>query len=212
MIRFPASATLDAAVHYGALDPSSITFNWILDDGPAVATFGNGTNEDTTVSVPLPGRYTFELIAIPEAGPSRSGRVTVTFLDTYAAWAAREFEDADAPAAGQLADADADGLANMIEFVLDLDPGEVGDGSALAPFLSPEGFLTMVYFRRYLPEWIKVIPEASSDLISWDSGPAAVLETVLSVTDEGEWIQASDLFPYNAEEPRFMRVRVDWLE
>ncbi len=212
VVSFPASATLDAAVHYGALDPSSITFNWILDDGPAVATFGNGTNEDTTVSVPLPGRYTFELIAIPEAGPSRSGRVTVTFLDTYAAWAAREFEDADAPAAGQLADADADGLANMIEFVLDLDPGEVGDGSSLAPFLSPEGFLTMVYFRRYLPEGIKVIPEASSDLISWEAGPAAVLETVLSVTDEGEWIQASDLFPYNAEEPRFMRVRVDWLE
>ncbi len=212
VISFPASATLNASVYYGQLDRGTVTLNWILDNGPAVATFGNEANEDTTVSVPKAGRYTFELIATPEAGPPRSDTVTVTFLDTYPAWAARQFGDAAAARAGKLSDGDGDGLANIIEFALGLDPSRIDDGALLEPSPGPGGVLSMVYFRRYLPERIKVIPEASSGLVSWESGPGAVSETVISANDEGEWIRASDLFPYDGVTPRFMRLRVEGFE
>ena len=212
VVSFPASATLDASVLYGPLDPSTVTLTWILDDGPALATFGNSANEDTTITVPQAGRYTFELIASPEVGPSRSSRVTVTFLDTYPAWVARQFDQPGGPSAERLSDEDRDGLVNILEFALALDPLDPDPGSLLAPFLSEDGFLSMVYFRRFLPEGAKVIPEVSTNLLSWDSGPGAVSETVMSVTDEGEWIEARDLFAHDGVTPRFMRLRVDGFE
>ena len=84
------------------------------------------------------------------------------------------------------------------------------DADALVtPFRSPGGELSLVYFRSYLSEDYQVVPEVSSDLVSWQSGPALVSEIVLTATDQGEWIQASDLFAYDGVTPRFIRLRVD---
>ena len=54
-----------------------------------------------------------------------------------------------------------------------------------------------------------MIPEVSSDLVSWQSGSAFVSEAVLTATDQGEWIQADDRFIYDGVTPRFIRLRVD---
>ncbi len=208
-IALPAGATLNATVHYGPLDRAAVTLNWILENGPAVATFGNGSNEDTTVTVPVAGRYTFVLVATPDAGPVQTGEVTVIFRDSYQAWAVRQFGDPDTAGANRVADEDGDGVPNLVEFALGMDPYLADADALVAPFRSPGGELSLVYFRPYLAKDYQVIPEVSSDLVSWQSGPALVSETVMSAMDQGEWIQADDLFAYDGITPRFIRLRVD---
>ncbi|MCH2062689.1 MAG: Ig-like domain-containing protein [Roseibacillus sp.] len=208
-IVLPAGSTLNATVHYGPLDPATVTLDWILENGPGVATFGNGNNEDTTVTVPVAGRYTFALIATPEDGPIQTGEVTVIFRDSYEAWALRQFGDPDVAAAQRLADEDGDDLPNLVEFALGLDPYLADAEALITPFRSSRGELSQVYFRPYLSEDYRVIPEVSSDLVSWQSGSAFVSEAVLTATDQGEWIQADDRFIYDGVTPRFIRLRVD---
>ena len=208
----PVGATRDATVHYGALDPASIELNWIQVSGPGGVNFGNGTNEDTTVTVPMAGSYTFALVATPEDEPPRSGEVTVIFRDSYEAWVLRRFDAPEQSASERLADPDGDGLANLVEFALGLDPGFPDADTLLSPFLSEDGALSMVYLRPYLSDDYRIVPEVSSDLVVWESGRAFVSESVLNSTAEGEWVQAEDLFPVDGVTPRFIRLRVSGQE
>ena len=212
IVTLPAGATLDATVHYGPLDPGTVSLIWSLDNGPAVANFGNETNEDTTVTVPSAGRYTFELIATPQIGPLRSGKVTVVFQDSYPAWAARHFADPSAPEAQKLADGDLDGYSNLIEFAIGFDPSLPNSGVMLDPVMSETGHLSMTYFRRYLSDAAVVTPEVSSDLATWQVGPVNLIETVVSSNGEGEFIRVEDRFDYDGVTPRFLRLRVDCSE
>jgi hypothetical protein len=210
VVELPASATLNATVHYGTLDPATVALNWSLENGPATAQFGNASNEDTTVGVPIPGRYTFELSATPQAGLMQSDLVTVIFLDTYANWSTIHFGSPLAPGAGKLDDLDLDGFANLIEFVLGFDPAVADSGSLLQPTLDAGGFLTMTYFRRYVdPSVISVTAEVAGDLVTWRSGPANVSETVIGSAADGEFIRVTDLTPMASATERFLRLRVD---
>ena len=207
-VVLPVGATLDATVHYGDLNPADVELGWIQVSGPGAVDFGNGTNEDTTVTVPMAGRYTFAFVATPEAGPPRSGEVTVVFRDSYEAWVLRRFDDPDQSEAERLADVDGDGMSNLVEFALGLDPG-FPDAEALgSPFISGDGALSMVYLRPYLSDDYRIVPEVSSDLVVWESGRALVSESVLSSTEDGEWVRAEDLFPADGVTPRFIRLRV----
>ena len=160
------------------------------------------------MTVPMAGRYTFALVATPDAGPPRSGEVTVVFRDSYEAWVLRRFDDPDQSEAERLADVDGDGMSNLVEFALGLDPG-FPDAEALgSPFISGDGALSMVYLRPYLSDDYRIVPEVSSDLLVWESGRALVSESVLSSTEDGEWVRAEDLFPADGVTPRFIRLRV----
>ncbi len=208
VVSLPAAATLNATVHYGSLDPQSVTLAWSLENGPAVAVFGSGANEDTTVSVATAGRYTFELIATPQVGPVMRGQVTVTFRDTFANWATTHFGSPLALAADKLADGDRDGYVNLIEFVLGLDPNLPDPAGLLKPTVE-EGVLALTYFRPYFDHGaIRVIPEVSSDLLLWQDGPGIVSETVLASMADGEFVRAVDLSPLSNFVSRFLRLRV----
>jgi hypothetical protein len=208
-LTFPTGATLNATVHYGSLDPATVTLAWSLENGPGVATFGSPTNEDTTVTVPIAGRYTFELIATPQVGPVVTGQVSITFRDSYERWAAWHFGLPPGPESNELADGDRDGFANLVEFVLGFDPAVGDSGSLLQPVVGAGGALSLTYFRRYLAEGITVTPEVSSDLLFWQAGPASISETILGSTVDGEFILVEDLFGQDGMTPRFLRLRVD---
>jgi hypothetical protein len=212
VLTLPANATLNATVHYGALDPASVTLAWSLENGPGVAQFGNAMNEDTTISVPLSGRYTFELIATPQVGPVMTGQVTVTFVDSYENWAIRHFGSPLAVEAQRFADDDRDGYANLLEFALGFDPAVVESGALLETTVEPGGILTLSYFRSYLPEGVTITPEVSSDLLTWQIGPGVLKETLLGSTVDGEFVQVEDLFVPDGRTPRFLRLRVESTE
>lgn len=212
VLTLPANATLNATVHYGALDPASVTLAWSLENGPGVAQFGNAMNEDTTISVPLSGRYTFELIATPQVGPVMTGQVTVTFVDSYENWAIRHFGSPLEVEAQRLADDDRDGYANLLEFALGFDPSVVESRALLETTVEPGGILTLSYFRSYLPEGVTITPEVSSDLLTWQIGPGVLKETVLGSTVDGEFVQVEDLFVPDGRTPRFLRLRVESTE
>ena len=132
-----------------------------------------------------------------------------SFRDSYGAWAERLFGDAGQLAAQSEADPDADGLSNLAEFGLGLDPGVWDRGALESPFLTPTGELALVYFRPYLSAATRVVPEVSSDLLFWEAGPESVSESVIWTDAEGEWVQAEDLYPYDGVTPRFIRLRVE---
>lgn len=209
VLTLPVGATLNATVHYGSLDPATVSLAWSLENGPGVATFGSPSNEDTTVTVPLAGRYTFELIATPQVGPVVTGQVSITFRDSYERWAAMHFGLPLGPESNELADGDRDGFANLIEFALGFDPAIADSGSLLQPVVGAGGSLSLTYFRRYLAEGITVTPEVSSDLLSWQTGPDSISETVLGSTVDGEFILVEDLFVQDGMTPRFLRLRVE---
>ena len=208
-VILPAGATLDATVSYGPLSRDAVELRWSQLEGPAPVTFGNSDNEDTVVSASVAGRYTFVLEATSPDGAIQRGTVSIIFRDSYGAWAGRLFGGAGELTVQSNADPDGDGLSNLAEFGLGLNPMVRDSDTLEAPFLVPGGVLTMVYFRPYLSEAIRVVPEVSTDLLFWEAGPEVVSESVIWSTAEGEWIQAQDLFSFDGVTPRFMRLRVE---
>ena len=208
-VILPAGATLDATVSYGPLSRDAVELRWSQLEGPAPVTFGNSDNEDTVVSASVAGRYTFVLEATSPDGAIQRGTVSIIFRDSYGAWAGRLFGGAGELTVQSNADPDGDGLSNLAEFGLGLNPMVRDSDTLEAPFLVPGGVLTMVYFRPYLSEAIRVVPEVSTDLLFWEAGPEVVSESVIWSTPEGEWIQAQDLFSFDGVTPRFMRLRVE---
>ncbi len=78
--------------------------------------------------------------------------------------------------------------------------------------VSEYGSVGTVSLRPYLSDDYRIVPEVSSDLVVWESGRAFVSESVLNSTEEGEWVQAEDLFPVDGVTPRFIRLRVSGQE
>jgi hypothetical protein len=106
-----------------------------------------------------------------------------------------------------LADPDGDGIGNLLEYALGLDP--LTAGLAGLPVLGQtNGCLALTYTTVNRATDITYRPEVSADLITWTNGAAYVTETVLASNTLTQTIQAHDLFPSAAAVCRFMRLRV----
>lgn len=107
---------------------------------------------------------------------------------------------------GDAADADGDGLPNLLEFALNLSPVSPDSGAGvLAPYLQSDGGverLTLTVSRR-LGTDVDLVLEASSDLVTWETigGPIASSASGTTVT-------FSDNTALDAAAPRFIRLRV----
>jgi endo-1,4-beta-xylanase len=87
----------------------------------------------------------------------------------FAAWQALHFteEERAGPAAGAEGDPDGDGLANLAEYALGLDPRR-GDGSGVGPRLErDESGGLVIEFRRRVDAAVMVALETSEDLKNW---------------------------------------------
>lgn len=92
-------------------------------------------------------------------------------LSAWEQWRRAHFSapELDNPAlSGATADADADGLANALEFALDLDPRTPGTTGAPALTVDANRRLTLSFVRRALPD-ITYDVQASGDLQTWTS-------------------------------------------
>lgn len=138
------------------------------------------------------------------------GQATVTLHDRpIDHWRKQMFgADANTPdIAGDLADADADGLCTLLEYAFGLNP-LIADGTDILPVTSEDGFLTLTYRLNKDAVDITVTPEAGAalDLAGWD--PAAVVE--VSRTDHGDYwrIKVRDTVPVGDAPQRFLHLRV----
>ena len=132
---------------------------------------------DRTVTLTLQPSASYTLTTISNA--------TVVIHDRpIDAWRLASFTAAELTnslISGDLADADGDGLANLMEYALGLLP-KTPDANAFSP-RAENGFLVLTYTRLKAATDVSLTLETSDDLIAWQSSPE--LFEILGVEDEG---------------------------
>ncbi|MEO5713113.1 MAG: hypothetical protein ABIT37_06460 [Luteolibacter sp.] len=119
---------------------------------------------------------------------------------------------------GALADPDKDGIENLLEFALNLDP-TFNERAAMTPATGIRGLptvrleslsgdrLTMEFVRRTPPSGagLTYIPEFSTDLVTWL--PAGT-ESATSLNSRWDRVKVTDTLATSDEVKRFARLRV----
>ena len=142
--------------------------------------------------------------------------------ENYAAWQRLYFSPAQiaAPeASGSLADFDHDGIGNVLEFALNLDPtfnervtllpgaGLRGLPNVRVETISGEDRLTIEFVRRTAGSGsgLAYFAQFSSDLEGWAAGGT---ETVVAINPRWERVKVVDSLPVTGDSRRFARLRV----
>ncbi len=104
---------------------------------------------------------------------------------------------------GRDADPDGDGIRNLVEYALGLNP-QSADVAGLPVGAVEDGFLTLNVSKNAEALGIDYVVEVSGDLVNWESGAGFTTElentdSVLRIRDNAEWTGA---------DRRFIRLRV----
>ncbi len=182
----------------GAADsasPYSIQWN--------TATVSNGPHLLTAVARDAAGNITTS--ALRTVTTSNASAPTY-----YQGWLNANFtaaERANAAMSGDLADPDGDGLVNRLEYALGLAP-KTSDTSGAIPGALLGGYFTLTFAKQKGATDVTVIPEVSSDMSVWQSGPAFIEQTIAAEDAITQTIRARDLTPAGPAGKRFLRLKV----
>jgi hypothetical protein len=144
-------------------------------------------------------------LAAPAAGP-----------ESFDRWRAANFSAlqlADAGQSGETASPAGDGIPNLVKYALHLKPGANGSSGMPVPSvvtLDGTRYLALTYTGLRAATDVAYIPEISSDMRSWHSGPA-YLAVVRISTDPGgitEQITVRDAKPIGASAQQYIRLRI----
>lgn len=216
-IRIPESQTLtladdltiEASVSYGALSTASVAFQWQLIDGPAPVTFTAPGDPNTDVLFDKPGIYSIRLEATAfDFIDSRD--ITITVYDSYSDWITRIFGAETPGQTGKEDDPDGDGITNLFEFALLMDP-QVANAELfpLPAYDRASNALSVTFTKNFLdPSEFGVVAEVSSDLQNWTSASSAVTEQLISDSYGIQSIRVVDQTTATEARARFMRLRV----
>jgi hypothetical protein len=177
-------------------------------------TFGATNALDTTAAFSLPGDYVLRLSA--DDGEVRVfDDVSYTVYHTpFEAWQAEQFgAESGGPDAAPTADPDRDGIVNLMEYALKLDPNDADvTGLPAQGKTNVDGsdYLTLTYTRVKAATDITYVVEVSGDLVTWNAGPSYT--ATVSVTDNPDGITQTvvvrDLVPMDSATSRFIRLKI----
>jgi hypothetical protein len=142
---------------------------------------------------------------------TQSFEVSVSEVTPFSAWQLAEFgaNATNTAISGDLADPDADGIANLLEYALGLNPN-VPDGTGLPTAKTDPacGCLTLTYIKAISATDLTYTPEAASDPNgSWATN--GITQTVLGSDGVTQTNKASDAGnPIATSGKRFMHLRV----
>ena len=125
------------------------------------------------------------------------------------AWRSRYFGTIlNSGSAADLADTDANGVPNLVEYAVGADPLASGGSTPCTTGVS-DGRLTLSYTKSKTATDITTVAEVSGDLVNWSSAPADV-EQQWQIIDGStvQTVTARDLTSSPPATGRFMRIRV----
>ncbi len=140
--------------------------------------------------------------------------------EDFAAWQRLYFSPGEIATSGPLADSDQDGIGNLLEFALNLDPtfperatmtpntGVRGLPVAGLQTIASADHLTLEFVRRTSGSGaaLTCTAEFSSDLITWS---ATGTETVTAINPRWERVKTLDSLTTNSAAHRFARMRAE---
>ncbi|MCC6821119.1 MAG: carbohydrate binding domain-containing protein, partial [Verrucomicrobia subdivision 3 bacterium] len=177
---------------------------WSLDERgqrkAALVLTGNATNTTLTITTNA-GSIWYEL-------------AVARWTTSFDLWRLRYFGAealADPAISGAAARPDAEGVPNLLKYYLGLPgrtpapAGSLPTGSLIT--VSNQLHLAMTYTHDKLATDVDCVPEVSTDLVNWLSGPATA--RVEAIVDQGaqEQITVQDLMPVANSTHHFMRLR-----
>jgi Calx-beta domain/Hydrazine synthase alpha subunit middle domain len=206
----------------GSTGPLTVTFNttnvtalagvdYVTTNGVLTWLDGDTTGRSLTVPILNDGlAESNEIFGIILTGAAATNTATITILkQPIQVWRVTNFgtNANNAGVAGDLADPDSDGVTNLLEYALGLNPN-AANVSGLPAVGQTNGFLTLTYTRVNGATDISYVPEVSGDLANWNSGPLFVSQSVLASNSVFQTIQARDLVPLGVAPSRFIRLHI----
>ncbi len=158
----------------GANDPdgSIREYAWTFDDGEF-------SFQPSPVKVfPAPGLYTARLTVTDNSNNVASGSVTIQVDASLALWRQAVFtpsELANPLVSGEAADPDRDGLPNLLEYAMELDPKQRDTAAGGFPtFAASNGEFTLAW-QHYKPAAdVTLTVESSTNFADWTPVPGAL--------------------------------------
>ncbi len=133
----------------------------------------------------------------------------------YVAWQGSHFTAAELATpgiSGDLADPDGDGIVNLMEYALNLDPrASAVAGLPVVSTTKQNGatFLTLTYTKVKAATDLTYIAEVSPDLVNWNSGSSYTVDVSTVDGSTTQQVTTRDLTAMTPSAPhRYMRLRV----
>lgn len=175
--------------------------------------FGNDRTSRLTLTTTAGVTYYIQVEGLSPAayGYFQLGWNPISYPHTYDTYQLTHFDASqlsDVTVSGPAADPDHDGLANLLEYALDLDPLAPDTDSVLSTSVVGD-YLTTSYTRRSDTTDITCTIEVAADAGLWYSGPnyTNVISTV-TIDATHERITVRDLTPISSSPRRFIRLKV----
>ncbi len=145
------------------------------------------------------------------AGAANSASVVIADLPVDA-WRFSKFTAAelgDAALSGDEADFDGDGIRNLMEYALFLEPKSASVAGLPVASFRPSGALALTFTRVKVAADISYIVEVANEVGAWNSG--AGFTSVVETMDEGatERITVESLLLRGAGQRQFVRLRIN---
>ncbi len=210
-ITMAEAAILHGFVCPGTFAAGSITLAWSKVSGPGTVNFTAPANRDTDAAFSAAGVYELRLTATPPGGaPDASDTVVITVtagtFESYANWTARTLAGYSAAQQAKGADADNDGVANVIEHVMGTNPAVSTAGPAV---INSAGHLALRYtVSKTADPAIQVIPQISTAFGTWLNGPAVITDTITADSPAAATHTAADNALLGTGPTKFMRLKV----
>jgi beta-galactosidase len=199
--------------------PIALTTTWSLVSGPTSVVFGNISNPATTVTFSFYGTYRLRLTA--DDGSIATARdivLTPTVLSHYESWQTQYFTEpqlADAAISSDTADANNDGVSNLMAYATGNSPW-TSNSAGLPVVTVQSNHLKLVFQRDTIATDIVYQVQASDDLSSWTTIASntpgnALTGSGASVSEPGSGTLRQVTVIDNAtadDEKRYLRLRV----
>lgn len=183
---------------------NALIYQWRKGGQPISGNASATTASLTLANVTFDDAGEYDVVVTNSGGNVTSASATVTVLTPLQFWRLTHFGSiADTGAAAADADPDGDGLSNLLEYALGLDPATASGGGDLTVGVA-DGNWTYSFARPSDRSDLTYVVEVSTDLVNWSTAGV----TLSLVSDTGGVATYRATYPTASADKLFFRLKV----